>query len=118
MLLGGGWYVVQAFPLTAIVETVAATLPAAPIAVADPIEIPPGGQVAHVVATPVIGADRTRQTIANCWNIETLPDAGAIARGAGWWQRPPRWMLTSGLATTESRASAMSGMTSSTCGYG
>jgi protein TonB len=41
VLSAGGWYVVQAFPLTSIVETVAATLPTPPIAVADPIEPPP-----------------------------------------------------------------------------
>jgi 2-methylcitrate dehydratase PrpD len=34
------------------------------------------------MAEPVIGADRTRATIANCWNLDTMPDAGDLARGA------------------------------------
>jgi TonB family protein len=41
VLLGGGWYVVQAFPLTAVVEAVAAPLPSAPISVAAPLATPP-----------------------------------------------------------------------------
>ena len=34
------------------------------------------------MAEPVIGAERTKATIARCWGIEGLADAGEIARGA------------------------------------
>ena len=41
VLCSGGWYVVQAFPLTAVVDAVVATLPSSPVPVAAPLATPP-----------------------------------------------------------------------------
>jgi len=81
VLLGGGWYVVQAFPLTAVVEAVAAPLPSAPVSVAQPLAPPPPPPPApsKVNADQATGQQTTKPTVppkAQASTPGALPSVG------------------------------------------